>query len=218
MSSVGHAGLVGLSAADIVTGGALSVLSVGVLAVSFLAGQRRDGPVTHVTVPGFARLPMASLDSGATSITFDTRGELKLHVTLRAPREHFPFFRKKQRFTLTGDAAREGLSSAIVGVNQYGATRKEVQAAVTQVENAETIESLLKRFAANDRNSSEYYPGILAYKPPEQRFALEMLLHEEDERRAMAGELGDLYARWQDAERIAAIADAELTPLPSHES
>jgi hypothetical protein len=40
-----------------------------------------------------------------------------------------------------------------------------------------------------------------------------MLLHEEDERRAMAGELGQLYARWEDAERIAKIADGELTTL-----
>lgn len=41
-----------------------------------------------------------------------------------------------------------------------------------------------------------------------------MLLHEEDERRAMAGELGELYARWENAERIAKIADGELTPVP----
>jgi hypothetical protein len=49
------------------------------------------------------------------------------------------------------------------------------------------------------------------------RLALEMALHEDDERRAMAGELGALYARWEEAERIARIADGELTRLPSPE-
>jgi hypothetical protein len=42
-----------------------------------------------------------------------------------------------------------------------------------------------------------------------------MLLHEEDERRAMAGELGELYSRWEQAERIAHIADGALSALPA---
>jgi hypothetical protein len=42
-----------------------------------------------------------------------------------------------------------------------------------------------------------------------------MALHEDDERRAMASELGALYARWEEAERVARIADRELTPLAS---
>jgi hypothetical protein len=44
-----------------------------------------------------------------------------------------------------------------------------------------------------------------------------MALHEEDERRALAGELGALYTRWEEAERVARIADGELTRLPSRE-
>jgi hypothetical protein len=55
--------------------------------------------------------------------------------------------------------------------------------------------------------------GALAtYKAP-IRLALEMALHEDDERRAMAGELGALYARWEEAERVARIADGDLSPL-----
>jgi hypothetical protein len=38
--------------------------------------------------------------------------------------------------------------------------------------------------------------------------ALEMALHEEQERRAMDGELAELEAMWREAEEIAAIADA----------
>lgn len=43
--------------------------------------------------------------------------------------------------------------------------------------------------------------------------AAEVMLHEDDERRALAGELGALYARWEAAERIARIADGERTRL-----
>jgi hypothetical protein len=46
--------------------------------------------------------------------------------------------------------------------------------------------------------------GLLS---PVSRLAAEMALHEDDERRALAGELGALYARWEEAERTAAIAD-----------
>ena len=44
------------------------------------------------------------------------------------------------------------------------------------------------------------------------RLALEMSLHEEDERRALAGELWRLEQAWREAEEIAAIADDLLLP------
>lgn len=51
-----------------------------------------------------------------------------------------------------------------------------------------------------------------------------MALHEEDERRAMDGELTALRDRWEEAEEIAAIADSLFTsnivlpryPAPVH--
>lgn len=44
------------------------------------------------------------------------------------------------------------------------------------------------------------------------RLALEMAAHEEQERRALDGELAELERAWQDAEEIAAIADDLLLP------
>ena len=43
--------------------------------------------------------------------------------------------------------------------------------------------------------------------PPEIRFALEMALHEDVERRAMQGELAELESEWRLAEEVAHIAD-----------
>jgi hypothetical protein len=45
-----------------------------------------------------------------------------------------------------------------------------------------------------------------------QRLALEMALHEEQERRALQGELMELEQRWRVAEEIAGIADSLTVP------
>ncbi len=50
--------------------------------------------------------------------------------------------------------------------------------------------------------------------PKPTRLALEMALHEEQERRALEGELAQLERAWREAEEIAAIADNLL--LPDH--
>jgi hypothetical protein len=47
---------------------------------------------------------------------------------------------------------------------------------------------------------------------PTQRLALEMALHEEQERAALDGELRALEQAWQEAEEIAAIADDLVLP------
>ena len=44
------------------------------------------------------------------------------------------------------------------------------------------------------------------------KLALEMALHEEQERRALEGELWRLEQAWRDAEEIAAISDSLLLP------
>jgi len=48
--------------------------------------------------------------------------------------------------------------------------------------------------------------------PGAYRLALEMSLHEDDERRALDGELAALEARWREAEEIAGISDNLLLP------
>ncbi|MYE17206.1 MAG: hypothetical protein F4Y07_12070 [Gemmatimonadetes bacterium] len=48
--------------------------------------------------------------------------------------------------------------------------------------------------------------------PDSTRLALELALHEEQERRALEGELWILEKAWKEAEEIAAIADSLLLP------
>ena len=54
--------------------------------------------------------------------------------------------------------------------------------------------------------------GSLTSIPDHTRLALEMALHEGDERCALDGEMAALELRWREAEEIAHIADGLLTP------
>jgi hypothetical protein len=54
--------------------------------------------------------------------------------------------------------------------------------------------------------------GKLSKIPIEARLALEMVTHEDDERRALEGELAVLEARWKEAEEIAGISDNMFLP------
>ena len=55
-------------------------------------------------------------------------------------------------------------------------------------------------------------PGFIAKMPAPTKLALEMALHEEEERRALEGELWRLERAWEEAEEIAAISDGLLLP------
>ena len=54
--------------------------------------------------------------------------------------------------------------------------------------------------------------GLVQKPPRPTRLALEMALHEEQERRALQGELRTLEAVWKQAEEIASISDGLLLP------
>jgi hypothetical protein len=62
------------------------------------------------------------------------------------------------------------------------------------------------------RASQRERTGTLPTMPADVRLGLEMALHDETERRALAGELATLEADWRVAEAIAVIADDLLLP------
>jgi hypothetical protein len=53
---------------------------------------------------------------------------------------------------------------------------------------------------------------MLTLIPPDLRLALEMVSHEESERRALEGELYLLEEAWKEAEEIAGISDDMFLP------
>jgi hypothetical protein len=114
------------------------------------------------------------------------------------------------------DAARSVLARALPKLNRDGASKGEVKAAVEVLAEAPSAEAYIRTIARNrGMLGGPRAQGTKKLTPTGLR-ALEMALHEEQERRAMDGELAALEAMWRQAEEIAAIADA-LPDLPAPE-
>jgi hypothetical protein len=105
------------------------------------------------------------------------------------------------------------------GVNPIGAPARHVGAAVHEVETAPGLDGYLVHLSRKLENATESYGsagkrrfGYLAAAPGPIRLALEMMSHEDQERRALEGELHELEAMWREAEEIASISDNLLLP------
>jgi len=99
---------------------------------------------------------------------------------------------------LTGAAAQTLASVACARSNQVGASPRYVRSAVESLERSGGPAAVLDAACRAEWLTRIRYVD---------RLALEMALHEEQERRAMEGELRTLEAAWREAEEIAAIAD-----------
>jgi hypothetical protein len=124
-----------------------------------------------------------------------------------------------------GPEALRIASIVVPSVNRFGGSRTTVTAAVNEIENGggpeRYIEQLARRaevmtqvrgrphrFGRKGRIGKTGLYGLTTV----DRLGLEMALHEDAERRAMAGELALLEVAWRDAEEIAAIADNMFLP------
>jgi hypothetical protein len=128
---------------------------------------------------------------------------------------------------LTGPAALRAASRLLPHLNRAGGSTAAVQEAVALLDRAGDPGALFSEVATNVRKhrgpSSGWIGtsrGVNAARPGDTlaslagpvRLALEMAAHEEQERRALEGELRALELAWQQAEEIAAIADNLLLP------
>jgi hypothetical protein len=110
--------------------------------------------------------------------------------------------------------ARAVLTRGSVHFNAKGADRKRVGQALELLASAGSAEGFLHDLASEPRRITVQRRARRRWREGDQpvlegphRLALEMALHEEDERRALEGELTVLQAAWRDAEEIAGIAD-----------
>ena len=107
-----------------------------------------------------------------------------------------------------GETALQAAGALLPTVNRFGATRSQLDDAVALLRH----ESALANFERVVQVGAKSDDGKVAAMPAGIRLALEMAAHEEQERRAMEGELAALAQAWRDAEEIAAIADDLLLP------
>jgi hypothetical protein len=108
-------------------------------------------------------------------------------------------------YLLCGQDARNALGRTMATVNFAGGSRRAVAAALGRLDESRDAASFLRRQA--EREVRVEGDGGSRAERRVHRLALEMALHDEQERRAMEGELTLLEAAWKEAEALASIAD-----------
>ncbi len=154
-----------------------------------------------------------------TSLGRSTDGALAINLRFKNGQARFE-----------GREAERIAAIVIPKVNRFGGSKETIARAVTEIEQTGGAEGFLdqltrsshvytqprqrpgrrwrgRAFGSNGLNKHGLF-GL----PGEYRLALEMALHEESERRAIQGELGDLERAWREAEEIAAISDDMFVP------
>jgi len=110
-----------------------------------------------------------------------------------------------------GDSARRALAELLPHTNPTGGSARAVREAVAVMETHSTSDELINAAAHSRRIASiPSSASALTRLPTSMSLALEMVVHEGAEHRAMEGQLAELERRWREAEEIASIAD-ELT-------
>ena len=148
-----------------------------------------------------------------SAIVVGADGSFALHLTHSTGKLH-----------LESAEARRAASMIFPAVSRLGGTSDEVRQAVERLDRAGDAERFLRQAARHGQRmtggthvsgrmerSDEWGSGLLALSTPFS-LALEMALHEEQERRALEGELEELERAWREAEEIGAIADSLLLP------
>jgi hypothetical protein len=128
------------------------------------------------------------------------------------------------RVTVSGDDALRAARILLPQINKSGGNTADVASAVGVLETARGPNELFSRYAFSRApfggrtqlfsvgRSGSGDNGRISSMPASIRLALEMLLHEDDERRALEGELAELEDRWREAEEVAAISDDMFVP------
>lgn len=111
-----------------------------------------------------------------------------------------------------GEDAHRAIRAILPRMNASGGTAANVQKAVTEIESQGHPHGFLNRVVARPRTYAGGIHGEIHTMRKPARLALEMALHEEQERRALEGELWRLERAWEEAEEIAGIADNLLLP------
>jgi len=118
--------------------------------------------------------------------------------------------RRTARFV--GENARRVAGALVPKLNERGGPRRTVQHAVQEIESAGHPDRFLNEVGKRGDLHRDGAPVQVRHLSRPTRLALEMSLHEEQERRALEGELWTLERAWKEAEEIAAISDDLLLP------
>ncbi len=218
------AGAAAVGGAAIVAGPVLGLVSVAALSPMMnLANVSRSLYQLHKTIaiPGplgtTQHLALRSLPKAKLALQ-DGDVVLRLKTQRATKRPFWQFDDGTEELAFRGEDAVRAMGAILPAVNSGGGSEKQVRAAVDQIEETPDPAVLLHRAAETfSRRSGSIGPFLksgrgLGVLPAADRLALEMLSHEESERRALEGELHVLEAAWREADEIAGIADTMFLP------
>ena len=121
--------------------------------------------------------------------------------------------KRKHRSWYEGAEARRFAGAILPRMNAMGGKKDTVQHAVDRIEHHGHPERFLSDIVQGDRfHDKKGVPGYINKMAKPTKLALEMALHEEQERRALEGELWLLEQAWKEAEEIAEISDNLFLP------
>ena len=140
----------------------------------------------------------------------------------------------KDKHTWSGPDALRGAGLIMPAVNRAGGNQSVIRQAVGEIEAAGHPNEFLNRASqagtgndgglwtrgtttASVRSVKGKHLGLIKKLRKPTKLALEMALHEEQERKALEGELRELEVAWREAEEIAEISDNLLLPEGAHE-
>ena len=187
---------------------------VPVLVASVFLLQRR--PVAKVRVSN-APEAAATIPANIARFRLDELSTLRVLPDNRPPGFLVEIRQGDRTAWFEGEDARRVAGAVVPLLNQWGAPRGTVRAAVAEIESHGHPERFLAEVASQERTDRRARVGFVRYMPKPTRLALEMSLHEEQERRALEGELWVLEQAWKEAEEIAAISDSLLLPAGTDE-
>ncbi len=194
----------------IVVGGVAAGLSAGVISQVpnwfNIWNSRRTLVKLHPAAGGVLKLNQQDLLGTRVRPSDDEQG-FRLQVR-----------RKKTKTWYEGVEARRFAGAILPRMNRTGGSRDAVQDAVHLIETTGHPELFLARIAEGQRfQDKKGVPGYVNKMPRRHKLALEMALHEEQERRALEGELWLLERAWEEAEEIADISDKLFLPEGAEE-
>lgn len=185
-----------------------------------------DGSIVKLNYFQMASVALRPHDAEGFVLEFSHRGskaaaEQKPHRSRRiTDRNDLPTI-------LTGEAAIRAARHFLPHINGSGGSANHVRDGVALLERGNSVTEMFSAAARTPTEELARWKRAAWNKSPERgpvvllpslpapvRLALEMAIHEEDERRALEGELAELEERWREAEEIAAIADDLVVPAP----
>ena len=167
---------------------------------------------------GRVRVGSGTDDDGTTNRSNIIRFRFKDHWSIRLlPDDGEPGFgvevhKLTRKAWFEGEDARRVAAAVIPAFNPAGGSRYKVECAVDEIARRGHPSRFIIDTANKGHRGLRFRKGHIRSFPETTKLALEMALHEEQERRALEGELWVLEQAWKEAEEIAAISDNLLLP------